>query len=259
MVKTLISACLVLALAAGSSVPAQTPDDSLVNVTLVPDHVDVGTFYRGAKVQVSANVARCDGAVLILQAGNRSVTLNRKGRVAGVWLNVAQVKVSNVPDVYILAASDRLEDICSPEVRQQLGLGLDFLRGQMKFTCEKPLTGSEFDEFLKLKSSSGTYNTDVTIKLAPAGAGRQEVSAVLPIPATIPPQTYNVLLYCFIDGKPVERGVGTLIIERVGLARFMANLAHEKAALYGVLAIVVAMVVGIGMGVIFSSMPKAGH
>jgi hypothetical protein len=45
----------------------------------------------------------------------------------------------------------------------------------------------------------------------------------------------------------------------VGVARLMVDLAHKHSALYGVLAIVVAMVFGVGMAVIFSSLPGAGH
>jgi uncharacterized protein (TIGR02186 family) len=251
--------CLVSVLCVGSTMGQTSADDSIVTLSLVPDQIKVGTFYRGARIHVSANVPICDGAVIVLEAGNEKVTLNRKGRVAGIWLNVAQVEVSNVPNVYILAASDKLENICSPFVHKQLGLGFDYLRGQMKFTCEKPLSGTEFKEFLKLKTSGGTYNLDININLEDDGPGRQEVSAVLPVPATVPPGTYNVLLYCFVDGKPVHRGTAELSIERVGLAHLMADMAYNKSALYGVMAIVVAMLVGIGMGVVFNSRPGSGH
>lgn len=236
----------------------QTPArDSVANLTLAPDTIKVGTFYRGAQVHVSANVPQCDGAVIVLQAGHDNITLNRKGRVAGIWLNVAQVEVSNVPSVYIMAASDKLENICSPEVRKQLGLGIESLRDKMKFTCEKPLSGTEFDEFLKLKTDGGTYNTNIDITLTEDGSGRQDVSAVLPIPATVPPGTYTVVLYCFVDGHQVERGEAELTIERVGLAHLMANMAHNSSALYGLVAIAVAMLVGIGMGLVFNS--GGGH
>jgi uncharacterized protein (TIGR02186 family) len=243
---------VLMALLFPAMVAAAEPavDESLVTLTLSPEQIHVGTFYRGAEVDVSAPVAECDGAVIILAS---------EGRVAGIWLNVAQVTVSNVPEVYLLGASDKLEDICSPEARRRLGLGMDYLREQMKFTCDKPLTGTEFDEFLRLKSKGGTYNMNIKAELTPAGSGMQKLSAVLPIPATVPPGEYQVLLYCFRDGEPVERGMATLTIEQVGFARLMSDLAHKRAALYGVLAILIAMLVGIGMGIVFNSMRGAGH
>lgn len=244
----------------GAMVVAEpSPEDSLVKLSLDPAQIHVSTFYKGADIHVSANVGECDGAVLLLTAGEEEETLNRKGRVAGIWLNVAQVTVSHVPRIYILGTSDKLENICSPEAQKEFGLGEESLREQVQFTCEKPLTGSEFDEFLKLKVDNGTYNLNVKVDLVPAGPGQKELSAMLPVPPTVPPGTYTVQLYCFKDGKPVERGSAQLSIVRVGLARVMASLADNDPAVYGVVAIVVAMIVGIGMGLIFSSRPGSGH
>jgi hypothetical protein len=100
---------------------------------------------------------------------------------------------------------------------------------------------------------------NVKVDLVSTGSGQKELSAILPVPPTVPPGSYTVLLYCFKDGKPVERGSAELSIVRVGLARVMASLAYSEPAVYGVVAIVVAMIVGIGMGIIFSSRPGSGH
>jgi uncharacterized protein (TIGR02186 family) len=234
-------------------------DQSPVPLTLVPDQIRVGTFYRGAKIDVSADILKCDGAVIIFTSEGENVTLNRKGRVAGIWLNVAQVTVSNAPEAYILETSDELENFCPPEKRQQLGLGEEYLRKRIKFICDEPLVGSEFDEFLRLKTKSGTYNVNIGVGLKPAGSGRLKLTAVLPIPATVPPGTYRVLLYTFKDGEPVQMGMSTLQIEQVGLARLMSRLARNRAALYGVFAVVIAMTAGIGMGIIFNLSRGAGH
>ncbi len=250
-------ACLLFAVPAFGA--DSTSVDTLITPTLTPDTIDVGTFYNGSDVQVAADIPESDGAVLVMEAGRDEIKLNRKGRVAGIWLNVAQVTVENVPKVYILAASDSLENICSPDVRRKMQIGTEYLRDEIKFICDKPLTGTEFEEFLKLKTDNGTYNMDVGIDLTPAAPGRMTLSATLPIAPTIPPGTYQVLLYCFKDGVQIGRGKTQLVVKRIGLARMMANLAHEHAAAYGLLAIVVAMMVGIVMGVIFDSLPGSGH
>jgi uncharacterized protein (TIGR02186 family) len=246
--------CAVTALGADSiSVIAQ------VTPILTPDTIDVGTFYNGAEVQVSADIPKCDGAVIVLEAGRGEIKLNRKGRVAGIWLNVAQVTAENIPKVYIMAASDKLDNICSPEVRREARFGPEYLRDEIRFVSDKPLTGKEFDEFLKLKTKNGTYKMDVGINLTPDESGRMKLSATLPVAATIPPGTYRLLLYCFQDGRQICRGEAALTVIRYGLARVMANLAQNHGAEYGLLAIAVAMAVGIIMGVIFDSLPGSGH
>jgi uncharacterized protein (TIGR02186 family) len=258
-IKSQAWCALLLCVALTATHAALRAGDNTDEPQLTPDQVDIGVFYRGAEVRVTADVPAVDGAVLVLEEDGEEVTLNRKGRKAGIWLNVAQVTFSNVPKVYILASSNRLDDICSGDVQRELGLGTQSLLDRMSIACEKPLIGTEADEFLKLKMQSGAYNTDIGITLTPDGTGRQRLFAVLPIPAAVPPGIYRVVLYCFTNGYLVQQGMTELRIERVGLAHLMASLAHERASLYGVLAISIAMAVGLVIGVIFHSLPGSGH
>jgi uncharacterized protein (TIGR02186 family) len=233
--------------------------DTTIALRLAPPEIGVGIFYRGRDVQVEANIPDCDGAVLVLDADGEDVTLNRKGREAGIWLNVAQLTVSGAPKVYLLTSSKPLDELCPEDIQRGLGLGIGSLRGRITVACEKPLVGTEVDEFLKLKMQRGTYRTDTSLTLTPAGKGRQNLFARLPVPATVAPGHYRVALYCFRNGGLVSQGASELNIRRVGLADSMATLAQKHAAAYGVLAIVVAMSVGIVMGIVFHSLPGSGH
>jgi uncharacterized protein (TIGR02186 family) len=234
-------------------------DENKDSLNIVPDQIQIGTFYHGAEVQVSANVAACDGAVIVLEGGDEKVGLNRKGRVAFIWMNVAQITISGLPRVYIMAASDKMDDICSKETQEKLRLGTEYLRPQMEVHSDQPLTGKEFDQFLKLKTHIGTYDTNNQIDLKQVQPGRQEISSILPIPSQMPPGIYDVHLYCFRRGNLAEEEMGSLKIERVGLPDLMINLANKHAAVYGLVAIVIAMAVGIIMGFIFSSLPGREH
>ncbi len=223
-----------------------------IKLSVVPDHIRVGTTYHGTEVLFEANIPRCNGVVVKLEGRDNEVTLNRKGRVAVLWLNVAQVIVKNAPQAYILAASDKLANICSREMQQRLGLGLESLRKRITFESEKPLIGSEFEEFLRLNEHSGLYNTNIQIELKPAAGDREELSVTLPIPSVMPPGEYVIQLYCFEHGSLMQKTEAQLSIEKVGLPLLISTLAQEHAALYGIAAIIIAMMAGITMGVVFS-------
>ena len=243
--------CVVGLLApAHAEVPAM---DSLIAMTLEPARVEMGTFCSTVDVLVTAEIPKCDGAVLLLQGPDEEIKLNTKGRVAGIWLNVSQMKVSNVPQFYILAQSDSLEKLCDPECLASLGVGTDFLLGRMDFSSEGTLQGWEREEFLRLKKRGGTYKLGIAITLAPSRHEWLQLTAKLPISPSCVAGTYPVTMYCFDGGIPVHRATASLSIERTGLAQFMSGLARAHAGLYGVLAIVVAVVVGLGMGIIFTS------
>jgi uncharacterized protein (TIGR02186 family) len=251
---------VVLLLRVATACLAQpTSDISEIAVDLNPDHIDVGTFYDGATVQVSADLPACEDAVVVLEGAAGELTLNRKGRVAGIWLNVTQVTVSNAPQVYVLAASDELDRICTTEMQRKLHLGLEFLRNQIDFACDRALTGKEFEELLQLKRERGIYELEAPISLSVGGSGRVTLSAMLPIAPTVQPGSYEIRVYGFSDKRLICSGTARLAIKRIGLSEWLADLSRTHAAAYGGFAILVAILVGVIMGVVFHSRPGRGH
>ncbi|MEJ2721274.1 MAG: TIGR02186 family protein [bacterium] len=228
-----------------------------IEMTAVPDRIRIGTFYSGTGVRIDADVPDCDNVVMTLEGEDEVDELNRKGKVGIIWLNVARVTVRNAPSAYIIAASDRLAAVTSRDEREKLGLGFDALESRIEFDSNKPLTGKELEEFIKLKKHAGTYKEDIDVVMGPAKGGRRTASAALPIPADIPAGEYTVRSYCFIHQELIATASMTLPIEKVGLPNLASTLAYSHAAVYGILAIVIAMVVGISMGALFSM--KSGH
>jgi uncharacterized protein (TIGR02186 family) len=252
----LYTICLIFMLLFNASSFSAESQDSL---TVVPDLIEINTFYHGARVKVLANVGSCDNAVIILEGQDEEVTLNKKGRVGIIWMNIAQITISGLPEVYIYTASDELDSISSPAIQEKLGLGLKSLRPRMEVHSDQPLTGNEFDQFVKLKTRVGTYSTDNKIELRQLSTGGMELSSELPIPSHMPPGKYDIHLYCFNGGKMIKGETAFLEIKRIGLPQLMINLANNHPAAYGLVAILVAMAVGLLMGVIFSSLPGKGH
>jgi uncharacterized protein (TIGR02186 family) len=233
--------------------------EALVELTAVPDRIEIGTLYHGTDVRVAADVPLCDHAVITIVGPDREIVLNRKGRLAVIWMTVAHVTVKNAPQVYVLAASGSINAICPPEERRRLGLGLESLRGSIEFESDEGLTGREFDEFVKLKKHDGSYAVSARVVLGPENGDRRTLSAVMPVAASTPPGVYPVRLYCFTADSLVAQASVPITIEKVGLPRFTTALAFQHAAAYGTLAVLIAMLAGITMGVIFSSRPGRGH
>jgi uncharacterized protein (TIGR02186 family) len=246
LLRVLLWLCLYSMLDAGASAGS-------VSIAVDPDHIRSGTFYNGESVKVTADVPPCDGVVLVLTSEPEEIVLNRRGKIGLVWLNVAKITVEGAPGVYILASSDAVNAIGSRGELERLGLGFEALRNRVTFRSEKPLTGREFDEFLKLKRHAGTYNDDIAIAMERREGGRQAATATLRVPSVTPPGQYRLRLYCFEDGAPIENASALLTIEKAGLPRLESELAHTHAAAYGIIAVLFAMVAGITMGVIFSS------
>ncbi|OGL46968.1 MAG: hypothetical protein A2161_09395 [Candidatus Schekmanbacteria bacterium RBG_13_48_7] len=139
----------------------------------------VNTFFRGSKVSIKADIPECDGVAIKLQGEDKELVVNKTGKVAFLWMNVAQIKVHHAPTIYLLAVSDQIQNICSSEQQEMLYLGYGPSKKRILFESEKPLNGSEFDEFIKLKKHDGSYIITYDIKLDRFSETRKKISASL--------------------------------------------------------------------------------
>jgi len=233
--------------------------DNITNFKIDPDHIEIGAFFDGVPLLVSAEIPQSDGVVIELEGKIQDVTLNKKGKRAFIWLNVAQIKVKNAPSLYILASSDQLDKICSQEELEDELLGYVAIRRKITFESDKPLTGIEFDEFIKLKEHNGSYNINGKVKVDRLPNDRQKVTATMHIPSFIPAGDYELFLYCFREGKLFKKASANVMIEEVGLTLLTKDLAFNEPAIYGISAIIIALSAGIMMGLIFSKRSGGAH
>ena len=230
------------------------------NFDIVPNHIEIGSFFEGKQVSISADIPECDGVVIELEGKIKDLVLNKKGEKKFIWLNVAQITVKNAPSVYFLASSDKLENICAGEELEKELLGYSSLKHKIIFKSDSLSTGDMvFDEFIKLKEHNGSYNINNKINFDSKFKGRQKVSTILNIPPFIPAGNYEILLYCFRSGNLFKKTSANFLIKEVGLTAFIKNLAFGNPALYGIFAILIALAAGIIIGIIFNKRRSGGQ
>ena len=258
--KTILSLFMIpLILLAYRELPALENSEDITMFNINPVYIDIGAFFKGAKVEISAEIPACDGVVVELEGKTEDLVVNKKGKRAFLWLNVAQIIVKNAPSVYILASSDTLKKVCSEKELEKELLGYVSLKNKIIFDSDSPLTGQEFDEFIRLKEHNGSYNINNMIHFDPNIAGRQKIKTILDIPSFISAGDYEVFLYCFKNGNLFKKTSANFLIEEVGLTLFIKNLAFRNPALYGIFAIIIALTAGIIIGIIFNKRKSGGH
>ena len=229
-----------------------------IKLTVEPDDIKTNMFYNGTVLNINAQFPRCEGVAVKFEGASGTIELNRKGKVGPLWMNVARITVSDAPHTYIYAASDKLEELCSDDELEKIGLGYESLRKRVSFTT-KSSYDSEFGNFIMLQEDEGLYGAFIGDRLKPESALNGKLSMAISIPSVIPSGDYKLYLYCFKDGNVIAQLEKEVTIEKAGLPRFMSLLAFEHAALYGIIAIVVAMGTGALMGVVFSFLGRGGR
>ena len=253
----LFTACAALLFLA--PLAAQAPAPALPSVGLAPSDIRMGTFYDGARLEVTGSIASGSGVVVVIRGPEIEEAFNKKGKIGPLWYNAAKVEISGVPSLFLCFTSDALSGLLSREALDAGQLDEEAIRAQMKVRPPEQDHPTVRDNYLSLKRQQGIYKvTEGTVKLGAESAGSREFTLGLSWPKKAPPQAYEVRVYECRGGAVVGQASAPLRVEEVGFPARMTEMASNQPYLYGLIAVVVAMIVGLGIDFLASKFGKKG-
>ena len=245
--------CAPVAAAPGSPSP--------ISLKVDPSEIGVDLFYSGTAVHAEGVIPAGYGAAIICRGQERAVDLKRKGKVFRIlWMNVADVVLEDVPALYLLSTSSALAELAPLPVLRELGVGYEALEARALRSSGQNASADDFREFLKLKESEQLYSVDeggVKVESGPNGAMRVSAGCLLPTKA--PWGEYEVALFGFKEGQGHLLRSERLRLAPAGVTASISTLAEHHGLLYGVLAVLIALGVGVVTGLAFGLVPKKGH
>jgi len=245
---------LGLAMLLATGLPARAAEPGL---KISPAEVQIGAFFNGQTVTVSGTIPAGTQAVLEVIGSSAEEHLMRKGRRAGMWMNVGEINVQDAPSLYLVMSSAKeLLTAAPPEATW----GYRALEKRLVFSGKiEPAERQEFlKQFLELKESEQIYaSRPGALKLKAAPGAASAVTASFPLPTNTRPGAYKVCLSVIQDGRVVSHNCAELTVALVGFPAWLAELAYGHGVAYGVLAVVIAIVTGFAMGFIFKG--GGGH
>ncbi len=233
----LATAYLLLAL----SSPARATSDVLV-IDLSQETVAITAGFAGTDVLLFGAIEGKGDVVVIVRGPDRPVVVHRKSRVLGVWINTASMTFDRAPSFYAVASSGPLEQIATETVRARNEMGIQYLRLKLPRAKASPNLAAEWRTGLvRNHERLGLYRSEsrpITVQFD------RLFRAQLALPANVPTGKYQVQIYLLRDGRVVSARSRGLDVERVGAEAVVYDFAHQNSALYGLIAILVALMAG---------------
>jgi len=227
--------CLALALAAG------TARADAVVADLSSHLIAITGGFSGTSVVLFGATDGPGDIIAVIRGPEREMTVWRKGKIAGLWVNAESMTYTNVPSFYAVAASRPLDEVLSPGVAALYRIGTANLRLQSK----PPVTGERVQRFAKAlveeQQRAGLIGTE-TGKIA--FLGERLFRASFAFPANVPTGSYLVEVFLAKDRDIVGGQTTPLRVEKVGIDAEVSDFASRDAALYGAIAVLTALVAG---------------
>jgi len=232
--------------------------DKNKDIRIEPDTVTVSSFFSGVQMHITCDLPPNSHAVLSIRGKRTEAELMRKSHQWELWMNRGEVDIYNAPILYIALSS-------KPDLLfrgyGEFPWGYDALEEDTRFSGRlKPSEDYKiFNEFIRLKERDKLYRLyPGDLKIEQVSSGRWEAKADFSLPSRIKPGEYYVTLWIIRGHSVVERKDNSFKVRLQGLPRLLNSLAMKHGVIYGFIAVVIAMIVGILTGLAFHR-SRGGH
>jgi uncharacterized protein (TIGR02186 family) len=221
------------------------------------DQVSINTNFDGSEILIFGAVKRDAPApdeprlqVIVTVAGpHEPVTVRRKEKRFGIWVNIDAVEVDSAPSFYAVSTSTLLGLSISETEDERHRVSIP--RAIRSVGAPMNITDSEsFSEALiRIKSSSDQYQLN---------EGKVSVDdqtlfrTAIQLPAALTEGDYETRIFLTRGGAVVAKYETSIFVRKVGLERWLYRMSRENAFLYGLMSLAIAIAAGWGASAAFS-------
>ena len=215
-----------------------------INITATFDGSDILLF--GAIRRDSPEPTGDMGVIVTVAGPDTPVTVRRKDRRLGIWVNVDDVEIAAAPSFYAVATSAPMDDVLRPAQDMIHQITIPQVVREVGATV---LDSQSFARALmRIRAGNDQYQTlENEVTLSQNTLFQTSIS----LPANLTEGDYVAQIFLTRDGDIVDTYVTTIPVKKVGLERWLYNLAHENAVLYGLMSLAIAIAAGWGASAIF--------
>jgi uncharacterized protein (TIGR02186 family) len=223
---------------------------------LSQDRISISTNFDGSEILIFGAVKRDKPqpigqqlAIIVTVTGPREdVTVRRKERRFGIWVNTDSVEMKGVPSFYAVASSTPLVAALLPEEDQKWAITTAralVAPGMATMSDNDP---DFLEALIRVNRSNGTYGKAEESVMVRDGT---LFSTEIALPADLTEGNYETRIFLTRDGTVVDSFSTSLFVQKVGLERWIYALAHDQPVIYGLLSLFIAIAAGWGASAIF--------
>jgi uncharacterized protein (TIGR02186 family) len=231
------------------SAPVSLPEG--IQIGLSTDEIRITADFAGANLTIFGSVDNPDplisrqgryDVIVVLEGPARPVTVRRKDRVLGIWMNTESESFVNVPESYSISTTRMPQDISQPTSYRQLALGTRYIHMQPADPDQNPITVDEFRTALRdRKEAVGLYNERIGgVQFLSASLFRATVA----LAPNVPVGTHKARAFLFRNGLFIKETSAQLQIVKSGFEQMLFRLSRNHSLFYGLCAVGLAIITG---------------
>ncbi|WP_435141169.1 TIGR02186 family protein [Pseudopelagicola sp. nBUS_19] len=236
-----------------STTPLQAEE---VVLGLSQDKVAITATFDGSEILVFGAVKREEPipddppleVIIAISGPSQPVTVRRKERKFGIWINTDTVEVDAAPTFYAVATSapfnqamsnveDQRHRVSIPRAIRSVGAPMNISDAQ-----------SFSEAVIRIRQDQNLYQMlENTVQVDQQTLFRTSIQ----MPANLAEGDYPARIFLTRGGNVVSSFETTIDVDKVGLERWLYDLSRQKPLIYGLMSLAIAIVAGWGASAIF--------
>lgn len=225
---------------------------------LVPDvsqrNVEIRFSFTGAELLLFGAIVYPNGRlpsepadiVVVLKGPSQAIVMREKQKLGGlIWVNADSIQFRSAPSFYAIASSRPLKQLVDERTAAIYELGLN----NLQLSPSSVSDSAEIDRFSRglndLKARTGLYVQSPGLVEISQGVLYR---ARLPLSARVVTGTYTAETFLIQKGRVVAAAVREIEVKKSGFERFFGLFARQHDVAYGLVAIAMALAMGLAAG-----------
>ena len=215
------------------------------------NEVKVSSSFIGTDVMVFGTTNDKDDIIVVITGPTETAIVRKKGRVSGIWINKEKLEFREIPGFYAIASTRPLSEITETNElkKQKIGIHNVITTASLNSKDESIKTFKSFkDALIRGQKTKGLYlDMPLTIDVV----SKRLFKTTFHFPNNMTTGIYTVKVFAFQKKRLVSMISKTISVEKIGIGADVFKFAKEQSALYGLLAILIAVLSGWIASVIF--------
>lgn len=250
MIRALALFCL-------AAFPAFAEEEIIAGLS--QNRVSITADFAGSEILIYGAVKR-DGpmpegskleVLITIEGPSTPITVRKKERRAGIWINTEAVQIGSAPSFYAIATTGPMVEVLTQteDLRHQITIP-KAIRAVGISDQAKDAPGF-VEALVRIRQDEDLYRlSENSVSLTQDTLFRTDVI----LPANLTEGAYRVRMFLTRDGTVVDRLERRINVRKEGLERFLFNLSREQPLIYGLLSLLIAVVAGWGASAAFRLM-----
>ncbi len=216
---------------------------------LSQNEIMIETNFDGKEIIIFGLLEDNHDTILTIKGPKKKLKLQKKDRYFGVWFNTKRITYSNVPNIFFLASSNKIENILPESKLIQENLSFDGILRNKNYNQNFAFENDQdiwIENFIRIKKEKLFYSKFEMKKFK----DKLFQTSVF-FPATTTPGNYTVSVYHVRNNTIMSKEDKIIKVKKSGIGNEIYKFANNNSAAYGFFTIVFAILSGLIAATLF--------